>query len=109
MKATPFERHLEFVQEGTLAASAEEYIYIQDDKEWGLQVPADSGYLTNDGPGVITVRNSDDGEHYTRNRTVKNGETATWENDDDVWCHTVFISADASGAKYRSCFARSRW
>lgn len=109
MKATLFERHLEFVDEGTLAASAEVYLYIQDDREWGLKVPADSGYLINDGPGTLTVRNSDDGKHYSRAKTVKSGETAVWENDDDVWNHTVHIVVDSSGAEYRSCFARSRW
>jgi len=109
MEATPFERHLEFVDEGTLAANGEVYLAVQDDENWGLKAPADSGYVTNDGPGSITVRNSDDGEHYTPDRTVKSGETATWENDDDVWTHTLHITADASGASYRSCFARSRW
>ena len=109
MQATPFERHLEFVQEGTIAASGEAWLEIQDDEKWGLKVPADSGYVTNDGPGEIIIMNSDDGEHYTRERTVKRGESATWENDDDVWCHTVHLVADINGADYRACFARSRW
>lgn len=109
MKATPFERHLEFVDEGTLAANEEMYLHIQDDKNWGLQVPADSGYVKNDGPGVLVIRNSDDGEHYSPEMAVKSGEQAVWENDDDVWNHTVHIVVDASGAKYRSRFARSRW
>jgi len=109
MKATPFERHLEFVDETTLAANEEKYLYIQNDDTWGLKVPADSGYIKNDGPGTIIVRNSDDGEHYTPDITVKRGEQAVWENDDDVWNHTIYIIADASGASYRSRFARSRW
>ena len=109
MQATPFVRHLEYVNEGTIAASAEEYLYIQDDENWGLEVPADSGYVKNDGPGVLTIRNSDDGEHYTLEMTVKSGEQITWENDDDVWNHTVHIVADAAGALYRARFARSRW
>ena len=109
MQATPFERHLEFVDEGTLAASEERYLYIQDDDVWGLKVPADSGYIKNDGPGTITVRNSDDGAHYSKAMTVKRGEQITWENDDDVWNNTVQIVADSSGADYRSRFARSRW
>lgn len=109
MKATPFTRHLEFVREATLAVNGELYLYIQDDDTWGLKVPADSGYIKNDGPGNITVRNSDDGEHYTPAKTVKRGEQAIWENDDDVWNHTVHIIADASGAAIRASFARSRW
>lgn len=109
MKATPFERHLEFVDESTLGANEETHLYIQDDKTWGLKVPADSGYVINDGPGVLIVRNSDDGEHYSKAMTVNSGEYLSWENDDDVWNHTVHIIADSSGASYRSRFARSRW
>jgi len=109
MKATPFERHLEFVDEDTLSANSEKYLYVKNDDTWGLEVPADSGYIKNDGPGTITVRNSDDGEHYSKAMTVKRGEQLTWENDDDIWNHTVHIVADASGASYRSRFARSRW
>ena len=109
MQATPFVRHLEYVNEGTIAASDEEYLYIQDDENWGLEVPADSGYVKNDGPGVLIIRNSDDGEHYTPEMTVKSGEQITWENDDDVWNHTVHIVSDAAGALYRARFARSRW
>jgi hypothetical protein len=109
MKETPFERHLEYVNEGTIEASGEVYLYVQNDENWGLKVPADSGYVKNDGPGELIIRNSDDGEHYTPEMTVKSGENLTWENDDDVWNHTIHIVADASGASYRSRFARSRW
>ena len=109
MKETPFERHLEYVNEGTIVANDEEYLYVQSDENWGLQVPADSGYVKNDGPGVLTIRNSDDGEHYTPVMTVKSGENLTWEHDDDIANHTVHITADAAGASYRARFARSRW
>lgn len=109
MKETPFERHLEYVDEETLLASGETYLYIQDDDNWGLEVPADSGYVKNDGPGEISIRNSDDGEHYTKEMTVKSGEQLAWEHDDDTWNHTVHLVADSSGAAYRARFARSRW
>lgn len=109
MKATPFERHLSFVSEGTLVASGEVYLYVQDDETWGLKVPADSGYIINDGPGELYVRNSDDGEHYTPVTTLKLGDKTRFENDDDEWVHTLHIVADSAGAKYRSRFARSRW
>ena len=109
MKATPFERHLEFVDERTLAANEDVWLQVQDDENWGLKVPADSGYVTNDGPGILYVRNSDDGEHYTPVKTAFAGDQIIWENDDDVWNHTVHIKADATGASYRSSFARSRW
>ena len=71
MKATPFERHLPFVDEGLILASDEKYIYVATDSVWGLEVPADSGYLVNDGPGTLEVRISDDGEHYTKVQTVR--------------------------------------
>lgn len=109
MQATPFVRHLEYVKEGAIAVNAEIYLYIKNDEDQGLQVPADSGYIKNDGPGEIFVRNSDDGEHYTPVITVKAGENVNWEHDDDIWNHTVHVEADAAGAQYRSRFARSRW
>ena len=109
MKETPFERHLPFVDEGTMLASEEKYIYVADEEVYGLEVPADSGYLINDGPGTLEVRISDDGEHYTKVQTVQSGDAATWENDDDTWVHTVHVVADSIGAAYRSAFARSRW
>ena len=109
MKATPFERHLPLIDENTLAANEEHYIMVADDKTWGLEIPADSGYLNNDGPGALEVRIADDGEHYTQVQTVGSGGSAVWENDDDIWIHTVHIVADAVGAAYRAGFARSRW
>ena len=109
MMETPFERHLPFVDERTLSANEEVYLYIKSDEVWGLRVPADSGYLINDGPGELEVRVSDDGEHYTKVQTVKSGEPLWLENDDDIWAHTVHVVADSVGAAYRSAFARSRW
>jgi hypothetical protein len=55
MKETPFERHLEYVNEGTIVANNEVYLYVQNDDNWGLKVPADSGYVKNDGPGELIV------------------------------------------------------
>ena len=109
MQATPFERHLSFIDEDTLSANEEKYLYVKNDDVWGLKVPGDSGYIINDGPGTLSIRNSDDGEHYTKVSTVKSGETLIFENDDDEWIHTVHIVADSVGASYRSRFARSRW
>lgn len=109
MQATSFETHLSFVDEGTIAANGEEYLYIVGDVLWGLQVPADSGYVLNDGPGVMKVRNSDDGEKYTKEITLNPGDQAVFENDDDEHVHTIHLTVDASGASYRSRFARSRW
>lgn len=109
MKETPFETHLSFVDEGTIAANGEVYLYVKDDALWGLQVPGDSGYVLNDGPGVMKVRNSDDGEKYTKEVTLNKGDQIVFENDDDEHVHTIHLTADASGASYRSRFARSRW
>lgn len=109
MQATPFETHLSFVDEGSIGSSGETYLYIASDPLWGLNVPADSGYVLNDGPGVIVVRNSDDGEKYSKEITLNPGDQAVFENDDDEHVHTIHLTADASGAEYRSRFARSRW
>jgi len=109
MQATPFTRHLPFIDEGIIAANKDKFLYIESDPEWGLVVPADSGYVINDGPGALEIRISDDGEHYTKVQTVESGGSAIWENDDDIWIHTIHMVADANGAAYKSGFARSRW
>ena len=57
------------------------------------------------GYGIIENK----GNAIVVNRSAKSGEQLAWENDDDVWNHTIHIIADASGASYRSRFARSRW
>ena len=109
MQETGFTTHLSYVDETTLAANEEKYLYVKDDPVWGLRVPGDSGYVQNDGPGVIVLRNSDDGEKYTKEITINPGDKATFENDDDEHVHTLHLKADSSGASYRSRFARSRW
>jgi hypothetical protein len=109
MQETGFTTHLSYVDETTLAANEEKYLYVKDDPVWGLRVPGDSGYVQNDGPGVIVLRNSDDGEKYTKEITINPGDKATFENDDDEHVHTLHLKADSSGAAYRSRFARSRW
>lgn len=109
MKVTPFETHLAYIDESTILANGEVYLYVKDDPVWGLHVPADSGYVLNDGPGVIKVRNSDGGEKYSKEITLNPGDQAVFENDDDEHVHTIHLTVDASGAAYRSRFARSRW
>jgi len=101
-----FPSHLPFIDERTLAASEECYLPVQKDPVYGLRVPARSGYVKNDGPGDITIRTSDNGERWSKAAVVKRGENFTCEHDDDVWIHSVYIVADASGAAFRSRFAR---
>lgn len=109
MKETPFTTHLSYIDEDTIPSNGEKYLYVKNDQVWGLQVPADSGYVLNDGPGVIKVRNSDDGEKYTKEITLNPGDQAVFENDDDEHVHTIHLTVDASGASYRARFARSKW
>ena len=103
-----FPSHLPFIDERTLAASAEIHLAVQDDQVYGLRTPAGSGYVKNDGPGDITIRTSDNGSRWSKESVIKRGENYTCEHDDDVWIHSVHIVADASGAAYRSRFARLR-
>ena len=103
-----FPSHLPFIDERTLVASAEVFLDVQDDPVYGLRTPGRSGYIVNDGPGDITVRTSDNGERWSKAETVNDGELSQFEHLDDVWIHSVHIVADASGAAYRSRFARLR-
>lgn len=99
---------LPFIQEGTLAANEEVTLYVKDDPVYGLQTPGGTGYVTNDGPGDITVQNSDNSDGLSDISTVEPGEQLVFEKDDDVEICTINITADASGASYRSRFARCR-
>lgn len=103
-----FPTHLPFIDERTLSASAECYLDVQNNPVYGLRTPAGSGYVKNDGPGDITVRTSDNGDRWSKASVVKRGENYACEHDDDVWIHSVHIVADASGAAFRSRFARLR-
>jgi len=98
--------HLPFIDERTLAASAEFYLRVQADPVYGLRTPGRSGYVINGGPGDITIRTSDNGERWSKAETVLSGELAQFEHLDDVWIHSVHIVADAVGAAYRAKFVR---
>jgi len=103
-----FKPRLSFINEETMLPSTSSVLYIMEDKQFGLGEPADSGYLVNDGPGALTVINSDDGKHKSKPMTVRVGETAVWEHEDDEVVHTLFLTADALGVNYRSRFARGK-
>lgn len=99
---------LPFIEEGTLAANEEVTIYVKDDPIYGLQTPGCTGYVMNDGPGSITVQNSDDSDGVSDASTVKSGEQLCFDKDDDVEICTVHIVAGATGAAYRTRFARCK-
>jgi len=101
-----FPSHLPFIDERTLVARAEVYLAVQKDPVYGLRTPGRSGYIINDGPGDITVRTSDNGERWSKAKSVNAGELAQFEHLDDVWIHSVHIVADAVGATYRAKFVR---
>lgn len=99
---------LPFVKEGTLSASKDVFLEVKDDPVFGLKLPGGTGYVKNDGPGEITVQNSDDNDGLSDLSTVKAGEQLLYEKEDDIEICTVHIIADASGASYRARFARSK-
>lgn len=99
---------LPFIQEGTLAANEEVTLYVKDDPVYGLQTPGGTGYVINDGPGDITVQNTDNSDGLSDISTVEPGEQLVFERDDDVEVCAISIVADAAGAAYRARFARSK-
>jgi len=103
-----FPSHLPFIDERTLTASQTVYLAVQDDPVYGLRIPAQSGYVINDGPGEVTIRTSDDGARWSKASVIKRGENYVCEHDDDVWIHSIELTADASGAAYRARFTRRR-
>jgi hypothetical protein len=99
---------LPFISEGTLAANADVFLDVKDDPVHGLRAPGGTGYVQNDGPGSITVQNTDDSDGLSDLSTVKTGEQLLFEKEDDVEICEVHITADASGASYRARFARAK-
>lgn len=98
---------LPFIDERTLIASEEIFLYVKSDSVYGLQMPANSGYVLNDGPGNLLVSNSDDNDKWSINSTLEPGDQLLWEVGDDVDINVVRIVADAAGAAYRSRFTRN--
>ena len=99
---------LPFIAEGTLAANEEVTLYVKDDIVQGLREPGSTGYVKNDGPGEITVQNSDNNDGLSDLSTVKAGEQLLYEKEDDIEICIIHLTADASGASYRARFARSK-
>ena len=105
--STPIKSKLPFTAEDTLAASADAFLYVKDDKVHGLQEPGRTGYVINDGLGSITVQTLDSSDGESDVSTVDPGEQLIFEKEDDVEICVVHITADATGASYRSRFARA--
>lgn len=64
----------------------------------GLGRNAGTGYLTNDGPGVMKFWVSHDGEEYPIDGTLDVLEVLTLEG---LNVHTIKIQADEAGTQYR--------
>lgn len=99
---------LPFIGEGSLSASKDVYLLVKDDPVHGLKAPGGTGYVKNDGPGEITVQTTDDHDGESDSSTIKAGEQLLFEKEDDIQICVVHITADTSGASYRSRFARSK-
>lgn len=99
---------LPYISEATLAADAEVFLEVKDDKVKGLHLPAGTGYIKNDGPGSIAVQSTDNQDGLSDYSTIKPGERLEYEKDDDIEICTVHIVANASGASYRARFARNK-
>jgi hypothetical protein len=99
---------LPFIQEGTLAANEETELNVKDDPVYGLMEPGGTGYIQNDGPGSITIQTTDNYDGLSKESTIKINEQLVFEESDDIEICVVRIIADASGASYRTRFARVR-
>jgi len=98
---------LPFIDERTLIANEEIFLYVKSDNVYGLRHPANSGYVLNDGPGDLLVRSMDDNDKWSRDSTLEPGDQLLWEIGDDVEVSIVRIVADAAGSSYRSRFTRN--
>lgn len=101
----PFVFEITGANEEKIKADELTYLYVQDDDNRGLGVPARNGYILNDGPGNITYRisnGSDDG--WSHPATLQVGEVDIFEYTDNVQIVIVEITADTDYTRFRTRF-----
>lgn len=81
------------------------YLYIRDDDSKGLKVPAQNGYIKNDGPGNISYRlNNGSNKGWSHPATLKTGEIDTFDYHDNIQIAIVEITVDTNKTKFRTRF-----
>ena len=83
-----------------LAANEEEFLYINDDNEQGLQEVGRSGKIENMGPGLLTYQISDDGERYMGERTLQVNGWDTYFIWEKVKIDRIRLKANGLGTVY---------
>lgn len=101
----PFVFEITGANEEEIKADEPTYLYIQDDNNKGLGVPARNGYILNDGPGIITYRiNNGSSKGWSHPATLKVGEVDIFEYTDNVQIVIVEITADTDYTRFRTKF-----
>ena len=83
-----------------LAADGEEFLYVKDDNEQGLNEVGRSGKIENMGPGLLTYQISDDGERYMVRRTLQVNGWDTFYIEEKIKIHTIRVQANGLGTVY---------
>jgi hypothetical protein len=98
-------RHLPFYSEDTILTGASVTLLINADGVQGLGDVGRSGYIVNEGLGIIYVT-IDDGKGKSKQIRIDAGETFSIERADDIWVDKLTLLASGGSASYRCAFSR---
>lgn len=101
----PFVFEITADNEDTIEADVPNYLYIRDDDNKGLRVPARSGYILNDGPGKISYRlNNGTSKGWSHPATLNVGQVDTFDYTDNIQIAIVEITANTDKTRFRTRF-----
>ena len=101
----PFVFEITASNENEIEADMPIYLYIRDDDNKGLRVPARSGYILNDGPGKISYRlNNGTSKGWSHPATLNVGQVDTFDYTDNIQIVVVEITADTDKTRFRTRF-----
>lgn len=99
-------RHLPFVDEVTLNTAQPTELLISADAEQGLEAPAQSGYIINDGGGEVWCSIYDGITAYSKEHHMYSGEYIGFRRGDDVFIDKLKLRTDTDGTVVRVILSR---
>lgn len=99
-------RHLPFVDEVTLVTARTTELLISADAEQGLEAPAQSGYIINDGGGEVWCSIYDGITAYSKEHHMYSGEYIGFRRGDDVFIDALKLRTDTDGTVVRVILSR---
>lgn len=99
-------KHLPFIDEVTLNTAQPRELLIRADDEQGLEAPARSGYIINDGAGEVWCSIHDGITAYSKEHHMYSGEYIGFRRADDVFIDKLKLRTDTDGTVVRVILSR---